>query len=365
MWNLPSNLGLYTIEISAKDNDTDRTLFVDSLTSEVTREQDIIDDDTTPPELSNLIIAPDMYEINVTFDALDDSGIGYMLFLINGEVVEPLAQSQCESTYSFIFENNWLFMSKTGEIEVQVEDSDNDRPNDALTSSISGTFENVFFNMFEYIIWQIEQLKIYINETLDECIASCLNKKLTKAQDHLYEAFFYFENGNITCSLYQDALAKLMVEITECKVEILNWLDRIDDEHAEYIENALHEIRNNIVILMGMSTGTEQGLNLAYIEVDLLNLGDYIEDNINWCESWCLRCLLKTAARMIERTLFKISMNLDIECILKGIHIVLEFASYKVDCLLNNGIITEEIADYLVDGINQALSDLELVQESL
>lgn len=365
MWNLPSNLGGYTIEISAMDNDDDRTLIVDSLTSELTREQDIIDDDFIPPELSNLIIVPDINEINVTFDAMDNSGIGNMLFQINGEVVEPVTQSHCESTYSFIFENNWLFMSKTGEIVIDVEDCDNDRPNDALTSSISGTFENTFFNMWEYIIWQIEQLKIYINGTLDECLAFCLNKKLTKAQNHLYESFDYFENGNITCSLYQDAMAKLMVLITECKVEILNWLDRIDDEYALYIENSIHDIRNNIVILMGMSTGTEEGLRLAYIEVDLLNLGDYIEDNINWSESWCLRCLLKTATRMIEKTLFKISMNLDIECMLTCIHIILECAIYKVCCLLNNGIITEDIANYLFDGINQALSDLELVQEML
>ncbi|MFX0076726.1 MAG: hypothetical protein ACFE96_14880 [Candidatus Hermodarchaeota archaeon] len=58
-------------------------------------------------------------------------------------------------------------------------------------------------------------------------------------------------------------------------------------------------------------------------------------------------------------------MNLDIECMLTCIHIVLECAIYKVGCLLNNEIITEDIANYLFDGINQALSDLELVQDSI
>jgi len=71
-WNLPSNLGIYTIDISARDNDDDRTLFVDSLTTQLTRDQEILDDDVESPELSNLVIIPDIFEINVTFDAIDE-----------------------------------------------------------------------------------------------------------------------------------------------------------------------------------------------------------------------------------------------------------------------------------------------------
>jgi hypothetical protein len=315
--------------------------------------------------LSNLIIIPDINEINVSFDAMDNSGIGNMLFQINGKTVEPLTQSHCESTYSFVFENKWLFMSKTGEIVIHVDDCDNDRPNDALTSTISGTFENVFFNMFEHIIWQIEQLKIYINETIGGCIAYCLNKKLTKAQDHLYEALYYFENGSITCSLYQDAMAKAMLYITEFKVELLNYYGLIADVHAEYIENTLHEIRNNIVILMGTSTGTEQGINIAYIEVDLLNLGDFIEDEINWTDGLCLYLFLKSAACTLQKAIFKISMGEDIGCLLNCVMWKLDVAKCLVECLLYKGIITQELANILLDGICQAHNDVEAVLISL
>jgi hypothetical protein len=364
MWNLPSNLGLYTISISARDTDDDRTLIIDSLTSELSRGEDIIDDDITPPELSNLIIVPDINEINVTFDATDNSGIGNISFLFNGELVEPLSQIQCESTYSFILKNQWLFNSES-EIVVQVEDSDSDRPNDALTSSINGTFKNVYYNMFEYIIWQIEQLKIYINETIGGCIAFCLNRKLTNAQDHLYEAFYYFENGSVTCSLYQDAMAKAMLHITEFKVELLNKYDRIADDHAEFIENSLHEIRNNIIILMGTSTGTEHGVKIAYIEVDLFNLRDFIEEEINWTEGLCLYLFLKLATCALERAIFKISKGEDIGCLLDCVMWKLDVAACLTKCLLQKGIITQEVADILLDGISQAQTNLEEVQNSL
>lgn len=363
-WNLPSNLGHYTIEISARDNDNDRTLVVDSLTTELAQGQEIIDDDITPPELSNLVIVPDMYEINVTFDATDNTGIGDILILINGEIAEPISQIQCESTYSFILENNWLFKSETPEIVIQVEDCDNDRPNDALTSFINGTFQNVFFQMFDYIIWQIEQLKIYINETIGGCIAYCLNKKLTMAQDHLYEAYYYFENGSVTCSLYQDAMAKAMVYITEFKVEFLNKYDQIADEHAESIVNALHEIRNNIVILMGTSTGTEQGVSLAYIEVDLLNLRDFIEKEVEWREAFCLYLFLKLATCTLEKAIFKISMEEDIGCLLYCVQWKLDIAACLAECLLQKGIITQEVADIILNSITQAQADIEQLQSS-
>ena len=364
-WNLPSNLGFYTITISARDNDDDRTLIVDSLTSELSQEQEIVDDDVDPPELSNLVISPDINEINVTFDATDYSGIGEVYFLINGESTSPLSKVQVENSYSYTLENNWLFKSRTPEIVIYVEDADNDRPNDALTSTLRGTFQNVFFQMHEYIIWQIEQLKIYINETLNEYLAFCLNKKLTRAQEYLYEAFEYAENGSVTCGLYHDALAKLMVQIVEFKTEFLNWVDCVEDEHAEYIENSIHEIRNNIVTLMGVSSGTELGANLAQIEVNILNLGDYVEDHVNWSYWSCLTFLLKTAAGMIEKALIMSSMNLDIECKLYCVQCILELSRCSASCLLNRGLLSQEVADTILDGITQALEDIGLIQDSL
>jgi len=364
-WDLPPNLGIYTIRIFARDNDDDRTLIVDSLTTELTRDQEIGDDDIDPPELSNLIIIPNIFEINITFGATDESGVGDISTFINGELIEPLTQIQYGNTYSLTFENQWLFEIGTFEVLIQVEDGDDDRPNDTLTSLITGTFENILYQMYEYVDWQLEELKNYIDENLYPCAARFLNRKLTIAQDHLNEAFSYIENGNITCGLFHDAIAKVMVQITEFKVELLNRFDRIDDEQAEYIIDSIHTIRNNIVLLMGASTGTEQGYNIASIEIDLLNLMDFIEDEIDWRDRWCLNYLFRSATRMLEIAIFKISMNLDINCTLTCVQWKLERAVCKVNRLLDRGKITQELADIILDKINQAYIDIEVVKTSI
>ena len=348
-----------------RDNDNDRALIVDSLTTELVRAQEIVDDDIMSPELSNIEIIPDIFEINITFDAIDESGVGDISTFINGEFIEPLIQAQNENTYSLIFDNQWAFESGTHKVKIQVEDGDNDRPNDTLTSQITGTFESILYQMYEYIDWQLEGLKNYINENLYPCIASFLNRKLSRAQYHLDEAFSYIENEKIICALFHDAMAKAMVQITEFKVEILNRLDRIDDEHAEYIIDSLHTIRNNVVLLMGASTGKEQGYTIASIEVDLLNLYDFIEEEINWRKSWSLKYLLRSATRMLERAIFKISMNLNIECLLECALRKLEWAMCKVNRLLDRGKITQELANLLLDKINQSYTDIEVVKNSL
>lgn len=363
-WNLPPNLGIYTIRIFARDNDDDRTLFVDSLTTELTRDQEILDDDVDPPELSNLVIIPDIFEINVTFDATDESGIGDISTFINGELIEPLTRVQHGNTYSLIFENQWLFEIGTSEVVIQVEDGDDDRPNDTLISLIIGTFENILYQMYEHVDWQIEELKNYIDEYLCPRNARFLNRKLTRAQDHLNEAFSHIEDGKIICGLFHDAIAKVMVQITEFKVELLNRLDRIDDEQAEYIIDSIHTIRNNIVLLIGASTGEEQAHEIALIEVELLNLKDFIEDEIPCCVGRCLRAKISCSAKLLELALFKISMGYSIDCILEYTQCKLEHAISKINFLLEGGKIPEDVANYLIEKISNIIGDIEQLKNN-
>ena len=116
---------------------------------------------------------------------------------------------------------------------------------------------------------------------------------------------------------------------------------------------------------MGASTGMEQGYNIASIEIDLLNLTDFIEDEIDWRNRWCLNYLLGSAARMLEIAIFKISMNLDFNCTLTCAQLKLDRAICKVNRLLERGKITEELADILLDKINQSYIDIEVVKNSI
>ena len=353
---VPSELSLHEIHIIAKNNDTD--YIGDQEYQEIIRSVIIIDDDKDPPELSNLIIIPSPFEINISFTATDYSDINHTKIMINGEYCEPVYQSTIGDSYYFTVENQWLFKKGFSEVNISVFDGDDDRPNDTLMTIISGTFKNVLYQMYEYVDWQIEELKAYIDENLGCRISRCLNWKLSKAQEHLAEAFSLVENGKITCALFRYKIAKIFIQFTE---SVYDKHCHLSDEHAKYILDTLHSIRNNIVILLGGSTGSERAYNIAYIEVDLLNLSDYIEQEIpSWIGkylSWKVYC----ATKMLETAIFKIAKEVCIEDILRCTQWKLDNIIRKINRFLDKGRISEDLAYYLTEEITRINEDIEFL----
>ncbi|MFX1375331.1 MAG: NosD domain-containing protein [Promethearchaeota archaeon] len=348
-----SNLGTYLVTLTVRDNDgasdTDTCFVV------------VQDDDVDPPELFDLIIQPSIFEINITFTAIDFSGICEIRILVNDELIEPFYQFQIDDTYYFSLKNQWLFKKGESEVEVQVFDADNDRVNDSLMAIISGSFKNSLFDMYEYLNWQIEGLKAYIEENLSCRLKQCLNWKLSKAQEYLGEAFTLVEKGEITCALYHDQIAKVFIEITEFKSEIYNRHCQLPEDQIEFIIDTLHAIRNNIVILMGASTGSEQAYDIAYIEVDLLNLSDFIEGEIPCCTGKHLSKKAYYASMILEFAIFQIAMDEDIECILGYTQWKLERVIWKIEWYHNKGRISEDLANYLIDEITRIIETIEQI----
>ena len=361
-WNLPSNLGTYTIIITARDNDDDRTLIIDSLSTEVQGIQDIIDDDISPPELSDLEITAGIFEINISLVALDESGIKNITLLINGEVIEPISQIQDGNTYFFIVSNYWLFEKGFSEVEVLVEDGDNDRPSDSLFSSISGSFKNVLYQMYEYVDFQLEELKDFIEENLCTKASHSIVKKLSQAQEKLIEAFNLIENGTITSGLMKVYLAKIYITIAEHKTYIYNKINWINDDNASYIIQSLHNIRNNIVYLKGASTGVKQAVDISYIEVELLNLVDFIGQNV---KSRSLSNSIRVSAEILDIAIILISLNENPKELLCYVQDKLEYAICKIDHLLRKERISQELADYIINKISQQIEAIETVKDSL
>jgi len=361
-WNLPPYIGTYTIVISATDNDNDRTLVIDSLTTELEIAQDIIDDDVDPPELSNLEIETGLFEINISLTAIDESGIKAIKILINGEVVDPIEQIQEENYYFFTVLNQWVFERGYSEVEIIVEDSDSDRLTDSLVSSICGSFKNPLYQMYEYVDWQIEELKDFIEENLYSKVSDRIVKKLSQAQEMLNEAFDLVENGNITAGLEKVYLAKIYVKIAEHKTSIYNRLTWINDDNASYIIQSLHDIRNNIVYIKGASTGVKQGVDISYIEVELLNLVDLIKPNN---EIRSLTNNLRASAVILDITIIQISLNINPKELLCCVQGKLEYAIYNIDHLLRKESISQELADYITNKISQQIEAIETVKDSL
>jgi len=355
-----NNLGIQTFTFTAIDDDNDRPN--DRLPNSRTIPIEIKDDDTNPPELSNLIITHNIHNVNISLTALDQSGISNFVIFVNGEEIIPLEQVQDGNTYKFTLGNQWISKNGLFAVDIQVTDTDNDRPNDALTSSISGTFEITLEDLYAYVNWQIAELKTYIDENVCWFLSRILNHKLCQAQKRLEEAYSLVECGKITCGLFHDKIAKIYLRITEFKIDILNWFNIINDEEAEFISNSIHSIRNNIVMLMGTSVGTEHGYDIALIEVDLLNLNDFIEEEINCWNRWCLRSRIRCATLMLEAAIFKISLDHDFECMLACAQHKLDMAECEVNRLLDKGKISQELADTLLLEINQAQANIEAVK---
>ncbi|MFX1315028.1 MAG: CARDB domain-containing protein [Promethearchaeota archaeon] len=347
------DLGIYTVTLTVIDDDgasdTDTCFVV------------VQDDDVEPPELSDLLIVDDIHFVNISIIATDESGIDSFSIYVNGDIIIPIDQIQDGDNYRFVLQNQWILKKGVYEVEIQATDSDNDRINDALTSSIYGTIEITIDEMYSYVDWQLEELIEYIGDHLNYKDGKYIIHKLSKAQERLQEALELIEEGDIICGLYHDLIAKMYVRFSETKIEFLNKKNKIDDEIAEYIISAVHNIRNNIVILMGSSICSPLAYDIALIEVELLNLNDFIEKEISCCTGKYLSNNVYWASTMLEFALFKISMGYSIECILECTQWKLERVIWTINWYLNKGRISEDLANYLNEEITRIIDTIEIL----
>jgi hypothetical protein len=333
----------------------------------------INDDDVNPPEISEFEIIDTPIDVTVKFNVWneiegDDRGLSNIKIFIDDELILEYIPDPMETCFSFTFNDThgfWFMENGTHEIRVELIDNDFDVPNDALGSSISGTFETELVDMYLYVDWQIEVLKNYTDTHLCWLLDKLLSHKLYIAQKHLEKAYLLAERGKITCGLFHDTVAKIMIEIAEFRTEIFNKINFINDEDAIYIISSLHTIRNNIVLLLGTTSGTEHGIPLALIEINLLNLNDFIEEEINCCNRKCLTCYIECVTKSLEIAIFKASMDHNLKCALSCAQWKLELAKNKVNCLLNKGKISQELADTILLEIEQAQCDMEVLKNSL
>ena len=331
----------------------------------------IWDDDVNPPNITSFEIIETPININFNFEVLneidgDDMGLSYIKVFVDDELVLDYVPYATETCFSFTITDifgDWFMEIGTHDIGIEVVDNDFDVPNDALDSFITATFETSLEDMYEYIYWQLQVLKEYIEDNVYSCFSRSWSKKISCAQWQLDKAFEYVENGYITCALFHDAVAKVLVQIVEFRAEIFENHHCIDHNIIECIINSTRIIRNNLVLLMGYTTGADIGLQIALTEIDLLNLNDFIREEINLCcrFRWCLNNLIRSATYMLETALIKISMDYNIECTLTLALYKLKKAECKVHWLLWKGWITQELADTTLFKLNQAQEDIEAI----
>ncbi|MFX1343642.1 MAG: hypothetical protein ACFFAI_00945 [Promethearchaeota archaeon] len=369
LYAVSNSLGPHSFHFKATDDDYDNNRADDRST--ITADKTIIinDDDTNKPYFENVMISDDHLLVNISFNGLDiqegdDSGLSIIEVYIDEVLIHTYFPTPVEDTFNFSFVNEWIFDKGVHDIRVTIVDADDDRPDDALDNEFSGTFEVSLGEMYDYVIWQIEELKIYVDENLDEILSWGVRFLLWLAQDSLIDAYDAFIADEGVSGLVEDKFAQALTHITGFVIELFNNWDMISDEDAEYIIPKLYSIRNDIVFLMGESVGVEQSINIAAIEIELLNLNDFIDEKIDEWDSFILKSSIAGGIVMLEGALFKIVLDLGTECMLTGAQVALDHALTEVDNLLNSAKISQELADTLKYEIMQIQVEIETVKNS-
>ncbi|MFX0040851.1 MAG: hypothetical protein ACFFCY_13720 [Promethearchaeota archaeon] len=350
-YDVPCSLGNHSIVVEVMNNNPKNPL-LGSSSNMIT----IIDDDTTPPELSNLIIEFDFELVLISLSGIDYSGISGFIIIINEEVITPINTEENNNNFIFVLENQWISGCSNNIVEIQACDADDDRENDALSSSIYGSFEIGVNDLYQFVIYKIEKLKSYIESNIESKFKKCLIYKLSLTQESLEDARCYFEKGEITNGLVHILKAEFYLWITEKKIEKRN---RFPNYEVKFLIDELRNIRNYIYFLIGASLENELVNDIVLIKINLLNLTDYIKDNVDGRSIWCLQNLIRSSCLKLDCVIIFLSLEKNPYHILNCLQFKLQRAICKVNILLKKGVISQEIGNNIKDILLQSIEDIE------
>lgn len=293
----------------------------------------------------------------------DDEGIGKINIYVDDGLVSTYDSLDPSTTnFELTIDNDWPMEIGNHDVRIEVWDADDDRPGDSEVNSISGAFEISVEDMYDYVLWQLEDLKAYAEANLCVDGACIIAEKLESAQYQLEYAKYLIQRTDPSCSKFQGAFVQILNLLIECKSEILENLSEINPEDAEYIIDSLHDIRNNAIIIMVYSGYTEVVYEIALILIDIFDLHDLIEREIEQSVRNCLINLINLTVMYLEEAIFNVWDDLDVVCILTYAQSLLEQAQNEINRLLIEELILQELADELLSQINLAQDNIEAVK---
>ncbi|MHA2186473.1 MAG: hypothetical protein ACXAAI_15890, partial [Promethearchaeota archaeon] len=191
----------------------------------------------------------------------------------------------------------------------------------------------------------LEKLIVYVDSNLYSILADSIRFKLRLAQEDLWDAFVLVEAGNIKSCVFNEAIVQAIIEFVEFETEIYNKIDLITDPIKNEITGSLHVIRNFVVLLMGASvdyaTNINYGYDIATLEVDLLNLADFVEEELGGSGSKYLEKLIKLSALHLELAIMKLSRGINPDSTLSSAQRFIERAMEEAHDILENNESTE------------------------
>jgi len=240
-------------------------------------------------------------------------------------------------------------------------------PSANITNSAQFKISATPISMIPFIIREISNIRDEINQTLDSYMKYCIIKHLDFAEIELEYAIWTYINNFTTVSIILEKLSKIHLEISSILTKIGDFLDVINETCADYLISSFHRIRDHITLTMGVTAGTIIALEIAKIEIEIMQLADEVYDSV---------CIIK--ALMIDLNLWQASNDLDLSLIYfsmgrntstinkleKSIR-NLEQTIETISFLQLLQWISEEYAQFLNTRINTLISSLEVLTDNL
>ncbi|MHA1385133.1 MAG: COG1470 family protein [Candidatus Helarchaeota archaeon] len=358
-YTVSNELGTYNFEFLAEDNDNDRV--GDSLTRSELYSVTINDDDITPPEISNLEINKSAEFITISFQAYDESDISDIEILIDGEIVHIVNQTIDGNNYILEIKNDWLLDIGLHTVQINVTDGDSDRTSDSLSTVVEGSFEISVDEIFDLIKVKIIQLQQIVENNVTRPYKYILNHKLEKVMCEVELAEQLYESGHLTKAVCIEKLAKISLAICDFIIQLGDCSDKIEDNLAKTLTQQIHEIRNLITYSMGGIIGSELAIEIADIEIDLLNLADQIKNTTNFWSPLLINSHIWQGCNRLDKGLIYLSQNRTCKVNREITKCINSLNRAKCTISFLNWIrqISDEYAMELIDELNQSIFRLE------
>jgi len=359
---VPNTLGPHTVSVTAANADLDRGP-IDQDNATLSDTLTIVDDDISGPKLSDLKISVTPFEVVLSFIAVDVSGVGLIEFQFDGEMKSPINQSQMGDFYSFKFRNIWTMGHGTHEIRITVWDVDDDRPNDSSFSIFSGTYNIDTEDMINYVLWEIADLQDKVDGRINYLFDLIIISQLEVAEWFINEALNAYQDNATSKSVILDKLAKANIELSDVITIILDCIGFVSDEDADFISAYLHRIRDHITLTMGVIVGTEDAIEIAQIETEIMQLADKVFNNYGLFITLAINIYLWRASENLDWAIFwmaKGCMETAMTYISQSIYI-LESANCTIIQLKNSGDISEDEAQAIFKAINEVRTKLTVL----
>jgi hypothetical protein len=345
--------------VVAIDADNDRE--GDQKVSQLICSFEVFDDDSTPPEI-HFYYEDFSYQLSIVDnDGRDDSKATGEFFLIDEQGI--ILQSGIILLENVNYTIN--IPLKPGNYCLEVYTTNND-----LEFKGDEEYNNEIFwinvdleNCFQRVDKLFEDLIDYVDENLYFVIADNIKFKLCLARQDLMKAYLLVEAGDLDKCVFNELIIQAIIEFVEFETEFYNKIDLISTAIIDDMISFLHQIRNFVIILMGNSVdyvkGISCGYDIASIEVELLNLEDFIEEQLGDCSCKYLEHLIKLSSMQLELAIIKLSRDIDPDSALSLAKQFIDRAREETLNLLEENKISVDLSSKLLDSLNYCYTMIE------